>query len=119
LHWEGALAHAHPVPGLSMNRSAVASACSVDERLLKPAAAKSGIVQTVPDGWASAHQLPDALGAMVFDHHQHDALIEPKVPRGNPCRSVGAGKARIETARKATIAQDLRIARDHAAHGVQ
>src|SRR5688572_16006661 len=64
--------------------------------LLQPAAAESGAPQTGAHMGAVPHKPPDQFGAMVLDHHRHDALTEPEVPRGNPGAPVGAGQRGIE-----------------------
>jgi Bacterial Ig-like domain (group 3)/Gametolysin peptidase M11 len=62
-------------------------------------AAEPGAAQTGTNKRAAAHQPPDQPGAMVFDHHDHDALVEPEVAGRHPCALVGSFQTWIEAAR--------------------
>src|SRR5260221_10007328 len=86
---------------------------------LQPAAAKAGAAQTGAHIRTATHQFPEKFGAMVFDHHQYDALIESEFSRRNPRAAVSACKARVKSARVLVCGQHLGIAPAHIARGIE
>jgi hypothetical protein len=65
---------------------------------LQPATAKPGVAQAGAYISAAAHQPPDQPGAIVFDHQDHDALVEPEVAARDPGKVIGGCETWIEAA---------------------
>src|ERR1700682_1790275 len=89
------------------------------EYRLKPTAAETGFPQSSANIRAVAHQAPDHAAAMVFDHHDHDALVEPEIPGRHPRAAAGARETRIEAAGVARFREHFRIAPPHVARRVE
>jgi len=75
--------------------------------------------QTCANIRARTHQAPDQLAAMVFDHHDHDALVESEIAGRHPGAAIGIPESWIETTRETRIGHHLRIAQMHLARGIE
>src|SRR5207245_9520304 len=91
-------ARTHPEGALRLGCCVAASKEFARTEPLQPAAAEPGVAQAGANIRAVAHQPPDQSGAMVLDHHDHDALVEPEVATRYPGAMVGGRKTWIEAA---------------------
>src|SRR5436190_23225455 len=88
----------HPEGALRLGCCVAASKESARTEPLQPASAEPGVAQAGANMRTVAHQPPDQSGAMVLDHHDHDALVEPEVARRYPGAIICGRKTLIEAA---------------------
>src|SRR5579864_5677169 len=55
------------------------------------------------------HQPPNQPRAIILDHQDEDALVEPEKTLGDPAGRAGARQCRIETARQSRIPDHLGV----------
>src|SRR5437773_10859583 len=91
-------ARMHPEGALRLGCCVAASKESARTEPLQPAAAEPGVAQAGANIKAVAHQPPDQLAAMVLDHHDHNALVEPEVATRYPGAMIGGRKTWIQPA---------------------
>src|ERR1700730_16062024 len=77
----------------------------------QPATRESGTTQSAADIRAPPHQLPNQPRAIILDHQDDDALVEPEITIGDPTGRAAARQCRIETARQSRTSDHLGIAR--------
>src|SRR5664280_46979 len=79
---------------------------AASSHLIEPAALEPGASETAPQGHALAHVVPDELVAVVADHGEDRALVDPEIVPRDPAErwidmavgegDVGGGEAAVE-----------------------